>query len=402
MPLGGGLALADILGLGAAAAPEAAAAAAPEVLAAAAPEIAAGTGAIALPEIAVTAAAPEVAAAAAPAAAGLGGAETAAALGAGSLLGITPALAGGLSPSSVVGGEFAALPGGGAGPATPISAVPGFGPGGAPLPTAAPAGARLPGSAGVGGGGAGGAQASGHDLSGGAVDPGAETADPALAGYEGATATPANPNVGGQFGMQPAVTTAAKAAGGAGSFFGNNAGLLALLGAGLGGELLAPKLANALGLTNVPQQPQLTGIANQAQGIANQQFGTGTTLEQPLVTGVLPPDQQAQIDQGLNNAIGAIKGKYASLGLSGSTMETSAIADATQNAQVIKGQIEQQMFQSGATAVSNALANMNLADSVYTQLLDAQVAQDNQLQQSIGQFASSLALGSAIGAAKTG
>lgn len=388
------VALATLLG-GAAEAAPAAAAVAPEVAAGAA---AADAGAIALPEIAVTAAAP----AAAATGAGLTGADVAAGLGAGSLLGITPALAGGLSPATHVAGDFAALPQGTNVSTTPLglSQVPALGPGGAPTPTAAPASIRAPGSASVGGSGAGGSQASGHDLSGSAVDPGAAATDPALAGYEGAVATPANPNVEGQFGVQPAAASTPSAGTGAGNFFSKNAGLLGVLGAGLGGELLAPKLAQTLGLTNIPQQGQLTGIAGTAAAQAKQQNATGQTLEQPLVTGQLPPAQQAEVDQATQSAIGTIKSRYAAMGLSGSTMEASAIGAAQQNAQVIQANIESQMFQQGATAVSQATQDLNLQDTVYAQIMEAQVQQDAALQQSIGQFAAALGLGTAIAGAK--
>jgi len=151
-----------------------------------------------------------------------------------------------------------------------------------------------------------------------------------------------------------------------------------------------------LGLNKVPGSGNLTNVAQQAGGIAGGQSAIGTQLEQPLATGVLPAAQQASLDQALNDAIGTIKGKYASLGMSGSTSEMSAIDAAKQQAEVDKAAIESQLFQSGQAALGTATSALGLESGIYQDLLNASLGQDKQLAQSISSFANALALGTAI------
>jgi len=381
----GAFGLADLLGGAAAAAPEVAAAAAPEV-----------AGAIALPEIAVTAAAPEIAAGGAAAAGGLSAADVAGVLGAGAL-GIGPALAGGLSPSSVVGGEFAQLPGGGAGPATPIGAVPGFGPGGAPLPTARPAGlgGGGPGSPGAGGGGGIGWDTSSPAL--GYADPSttADATNPLAAEPSGGRALYSDGKFQGIEGVAPAASPAGTG-GGISGWIANNPGTAAMLG--LGGLSAGAQLLNkSQGVPYLGQQQQLVG---QEAGLANQQTRYGQQLEKPLLTGQLPPGQQAVVAKGLQDAISTIKGRYAAMGLTGSTMEADAIANAQQQSVIAATEIEAQMAQTGQSAISSATQALQLESGVYNTIMNAVLSQDQNLANAVSQFASSAALGTAIGNAR--
>jgi hypothetical protein len=389
--IGLGDVLAGLFGGAAAAAPEAAAAIAPEAIAGGVGAAEAG-GALALPEIAVTAAAPAAAAAAPAAATGFGAADVAGLLGAGAL-GITPAAAAGLTPSTVVGGEFGQLPGGGAGPALPITAVPGFLPGGAPTPAPAPAAIRpaatggAPGVPGIGGGSIG---------YGGDVPAPSDATDPTvnpLAGPEFATASPANPNVGGQFGEWPA---AAAAKGGASGFFGANPGTLAMLG--LGGASLGAQLLNkSSGVPYLSEQQNLIGAQ---QALAQQQGAYGTALQQPLLTGQLPPGQQAAVAKGLQDAISTIKGRYDALNLTGSSMEADAIANAKNTAVLAGVQIEQQMAQTGQSAIQSATQALGMEAGVYNTIMNAVLQQDQNLANAVSGFANAAALGTAVGAAR--
>lgn len=114
------------------------------------------------------------------------------------------------------------------------------------------------------------------------------------------------------------------------SFLKDNKELLGLggLGASLGKSVLFP--------SKIPGQDTLTNNAGIAQGIAGQ-FGTGG----------LTPQQQAQQSTTLQGQIAAIKSKYASMGLAGSTAEQADIAKAQNDS-----------FASGAGATS---ANANTA-----------------------------------------
>lgn len=319
-------------------------------------------------------------------------------------LGISPALAGGLSPSSIVAGEFGQLPGGGTGGALPIGAVPGFGPGGPPLPQARPAGLTgiSPVSPGTGAGGPG--PLNQNPPTNTAVVPG----DPS-------NILPGTTGPGGGFSLEgesvpasdvtidPGTTgsTGSNILGGVGNLFKNNAGLLTLLGLGVGGQLASPALSKALGLNKVPGSENLTSLAQQEASLAQQQQQLGAALESPLVTGVLPPGQQQAVTNALNDAIATIKGRYASLGLSGSTMEADAIANAQNRSVEVAGQLEQQMAQTGAQAVSSATSALGLESQIYDTLLNATIQQDAQLGNAISNFASSVGLGTAIGQART-
>jgi hypothetical protein len=192
--------------------------------------------------------------------------------------------------------------------------------------------------------------------------------------------------------------------GGITGFLGKNAGLLSLLGLGVGGQILGPKISSALGLNTVPGSENLTNLANQEGKLAQAQRQFGTAAEQPLLTGQLPPGQQQAVTNALNDAIATIKGRYASLGLSGSSMEAQAIADAQNRSTEVAGQLEQQMATTGANAISAAANLFGAENTIYSALMQAQVAQDEQLGNAISNFASAVgggtALGSAIGAAK--
>lgn len=211
------------------------------------------------------------------------------------------------------------------------------------------------------------------------------------------------PSAGLPTDLNPAAGAAAAASspaagGGLSSLFPAGSGnLAAILGLGLGGQLLAPSLMNALGLNKVPQQGALESIAKQAQGLGASQQAYGTSLEQPLATGVLPAPQQAQVDQALESANAVTKSKFANLGLSGSTMEAEALAQNQQNSLAVQATIETQMAQTGQAAIGDAVSALGIQDSTIGQIMNAQVAQDTALQQSIGQFAAAVGGATALG-----
>ncbi len=187
--------------------------------------------------------------------------------------------------------------------------------------------------------------------------------------------------------------------GGVASFLGNNPGLAATLGVGGAGLLLAPKLSKSL--NPVPQQDNLTNVANQEASLSAQQQQLGTTLTNPLVTGQLPPQAEQVVQNSVNDAISTTKARYANLGLSGSTMEADAISNIQNQSSGLTFQIAQQMAATGEQATSTAASALGLQDQVYSQLMSAQVAQDSALQQAIASFAGAAALGQGISAAKT-
>lgn len=180
-----------------------------------------------------------------------------------------------------------------------------------------------------------------------------------------------------------------------GNYLKSNAGVLGLGAAGLGANLAAPMLAK-LGLAgSIPNQGTLTNIAGQAGSAAGNANAYASTLEAPLTTGVLPAGAQAQVTQALNDSITAIKARYANLGLSGSTMEQSAISEAQSQSQQMAFTIAQQMAQTGLQAGSQAAADLGLEGTIYQNLTQDQISQDTALQNAIASFTG--AVGGGIG-----
>src|SRR5215472_1700063 len=295
-----------------------------------------------------------------PALAGLGG-EAAAA---GAIPGLEGAAAGGgaaidaaaldpavygamaASPNAYVGAGFDAL-GAGAGGAAPVSLAP-TAPGVAGSIDADVLGATMgaPGSAPL-------------SLSGAAAAPGAASSLPTwLTGIPGVSSV-------ANFASANPMTTAALGLGGA-----------ALLGGQKLGGLLNPAL---------PEEQNLRNVA----GANQQQFQTlsaeGQALEQPLLTGQLPPGWQSVIDQQLNQ----IRAQYARLGLSGSTMEQQDLATAQTTGAL---SIAKQLAQSGQTLIGDATQALGADADVYKNLMTSRIAQDTATQQTFGQFAGALAL----------
>ncbi len=121
-----------------------------------------------------------------------------------------------------------------------------------------------------------------------------------------------------------------------------------------------------------------------------QQAGTlqtaGQALSQPLATGVLPPGAQASIDQVTQQQEAQIRQQFASMGLTGSSMEASAIEQARESAQSRGFQLAQQMAQQG-------LADLNVSSNIFGQLLTVGLQQDQQFQDALLKFAESAAGG---------
>lgn len=95
-------------------------------------------------------------------------------------------------------------------------------------------------------------------------------------------------------------------------------------------------------------------LVAQGKGLA----GTGATLLDPLISGRLPPGAQSQVDLSTQNAINAIKAKYGSLGLSGSTMEADSIGNVLQEKSAQQFSIAEQM-------ANQALQAMGLSTGAY-------------------------------------
>jgi hypothetical protein len=215
-----------------------------------------------------------------------------------------------------------------------------------------------------------------------------------MAGYPGAAGAPASLSAAAAapgaaaapwYAGIPGATTVANFAGAHPLLTAAGIGGATLLGGQKIGSMLNPPLPNQQDLQNVIG-------AQQAQF---QQLGAeGQTLMQGLLTGQLPPGWQTMIDHQLDQ----VRGKYAQLGLTGSTMEAQDLA----NTQVTSAlNIAQTLANSGQTLISDASNSLTGAGQNITGLMNARVAQDTATQSAIGQFAGALALSSALGSRGT-
>ena len=194
----------------------------------------------------------------------------------------------------------------------------------------------------------------------------------------------------------PAATPAAAAPGVGSSLLSGLTKVAPYAALAIGGQLASPAITKALGLDKVPGSQNLTNLAQESDQLAQQQQAYGSTLEQPLVTGVLPPGQQQAVTNALNDATATIKARYGALGLSGSSMEAEAIANAQNQSVALQGQIEQEMAQTGASAVSSATQNLGLEDQIYQSIMSATISQDQALGNAISKFATAAGTGAGI------
>lgn len=142
--------------------------------------------------------------------------------------------------------------------------------------------------------------------------------------------------------------------------------------------------AAGLGLEAMRSQnlPQIGNL----QGAAGNLAGQGAALQNILQSGQLPAGAQSAIDQATESAKASIRSQYAQMGLSGSTMETQALASADQQAASQKFNIVNQL-------VTQGVGETEAAAGLYQNIMQAQLQQDNALGSAIGNFGAALAGG---------
>ena len=147
-----------------------------------------------------------------------------------------------------------------------------------------------------------------------------------------------------------------------------------------------------------PETTAGTSLLNTGQGIITQ----GQGLVQPLASGAgpgsLPSGAEAELSQATQSAIATIRSQYASMGLSGSTMEQQAINEVQSNALTQRYNIATQMAQTGLNEINTGegvtgqgTGALNSASSIYSNLLNQSLQQDEALQQAISGFAGQVA-----------
>jgi hypothetical protein len=167
---------------------------------------------------------------------------------------------------------------------------------------------------------------------------------------------------------------------------------------------------------NQPKMPSPQNLTGQLQGIAGPEQAAGTNLVQtgqgiisqgqglvqPLAAGAgpgtLPAGGEAEINQAVQAAQAQIRSQYASMGLSGSTMEQQALAEVTQNAVAQRFQIAQNMAQQGVSEIGAGTSVtgqggqlLGGAANITNQILQESLQQDQALQQAVSNFAGQVA-----------
>ena len=197
-------------------------------------------------------------------------------------------------------------------------------------------------------------------------------------GFGGGSSVPVPANINAP--ATPAAGTTATAAasndnGGIGRTIGNwlmkNPGVL-LGGALLGGEAL-------FGNNQVPGLAAVQQTAGQEKALAGD-------LLSGIQTGAVPPGAQAVLDQLSSSMKAKVQSQYATLGLSGSTMEAQDLAKVDQTVAGQKWNIINSLLTTGV----NELGQAGTLDQ---SIMSAQIQNDQELQRAIAAFAGAVAGG---------
>ena len=117
----------------------------------------------------------------------------------------------------------------------------------------------------------------------------------------------------------------------------------------------------------------------QMQAYAQRMTQMGNQLTDPLMTGQLPPGYQSAFDRMQKSAEAAIKSKYAKMGISGSSMERSELANVPQ-------QIETQKLQFAQTLATQGMQAMGLGGTAYNNIAKNTIEQDKMLSDALARF----------------
>ena len=187
-------------------------------------------------------------------------------------------------------------------------------------------------------------------------------------GSGGSSASPGFFKSIGNFAANPSLSTAGGVASSipAGAYIG---------AAGLGYEALK-------GTPPIPNLSTLNNIAGQAES-------NSSTLINAELSGKLPPGASAGVQQGLEAAQAQIRSQFAGMGLSGSSAEADALANASQAASA-------QSFQIASTMAQQGISIAGLPASIYEAITQQVLGQDTQFQNAIVNFATAAGGGGGV------
>lgn len=183
----------------------------------------------------------------------------------------------------------------------------------------------------------------------------------------------------------PATAAAAPAAGSASS--GGVSGILNTLGKNAVNSVTKNPLESINSVLGIIQQNQAQGALNkevkQAENLITSNNAQASGLESALFTGQLPPGAQAAVKQATQAAKAAVRSKYASLGLTGSSMEAQDIANVDQQA-------SSQIFSLASDLYKTGISQSGLSAQLYDAILQAQGGLANESRNALTNYAAAI------------
>jgi hypothetical protein len=134
-------------------------------------------------------------------------------------------------------------------------------------------------------------------------------------------------------------------------------------------------------------QQQLQDIAGKYAGIANQAQQTGTQMQQPLLTGNLPPAAQALVSETLTSNLANMRNAFSRLGLTGSTMEATGLSEEQLASLAQTFGIETDMFKLGLQSINQALAGIGGETTAINDIANLNLTETGDLMNAIASIA---------------
>jgi hypothetical protein len=182
-------------------------------------------------------------------------------------------------------------------------------------------------------------------------------------------------------------STGGAAASGAASAPAAGQGFLSSAGSWLGSHPQAALAALGLGM-NLMKGDQKPAFQGNLEGVAGDLSAQGKRLGNYLQSGTLPPGVGASLQAAHDAAAATIRSRYAARGQSGSSAEAADLSNLA-NTTVTQG------ASIASNLLSQGISEQQFAGQIYSQLMQASIAQDKAFSDSIARFSGALA-GSAM------
>lgn len=151
-------------------------------------------------------------------------------------------------------------------------------------------------------------------------------------------------------------------------------------------DLLKAGIAGGGLLYNMFGDSPTAALQKKLGGLADQQTEQGRVLQSYLTEGKLPPGAQQWVDNQVQRQKTAIRSKYASLGMSGSTAEMQELNQVEQDA-------TSQMFKMASALMDTGIRQTGASIPLYNYLINAKNADNAAMSNAINNFVASLSSG---------